>query len=126
MDFKKIEACCGWKPVLSARPLVSNNESESLAAVFKLLANGTRLRIFHAIFLAEEICVSHLAEKLGMRPTAVSNQLQRLTLSGIIASRRDGNQIFYRIIDPCVVKLIDSAWCLFEESEKRASEMLNR
>ena len=126
MDLKKIEACCESKPSLINRPLVGVENSESLAAVFKLLANGTRLRILHAIFLTEEICVSHLAEKLGMRPTAVSNQLQRLTLSGIIASRRDGNQIFYRIIDPCVVKLIDSAWCLFEESEKRASEMLKR
>ena len=90
-----------------------------MAVVFKLLANGTRLRILHAIFIAEEICVSDLAKKLAMQPTAVSNQLQRLSLSGIIASRRNGNQIFYRIIDSCVVKLIDSAWCLSEDTAER-------
>ena len=118
MDLKKIEACCTAKPSLGDRHLLSLDKSESLSAVFKLLANGTRLRILHAILISNEICVSGLAEKLIMQPTAVSNQLQRLGLSGIIASRRDGNQIFYRIIDPCVVKLIDSAWCLLEETVK--------
>ncbi len=123
MKFKKsIEPCCPVKPELKSRILLTEDQAASLEQTFKILANGTRLRILHALFLAKEICVSDLAKTLLMKPTAVSNQLQRLTLSGIIESRRNGNQIFYRIIDPCVVKLLDSAWCLTEDSEVRVRE----
>ncbi len=38
-----------------------------------------------------------------MRPQAVSNQLQRLLDRGILGSRREGNSIIYRIVDPCVI-----------------------
>ncbi len=123
MKFKKsIEACYPVKPELKSRTLLTEDQAASLEQTFKILANGTRLRILHALFLAEEVCVSDLAKILLMKPTAVSNQLQRLTLSGIIESRRNGNQIFYRIIDPCVVNLLDSAWCLTEDSEVRVRE----
>jgi len=35
-----------------------------------------------------------------MTPQAVSNQLQRLGDRGILAARRNGNSVFYRIADP--------------------------
>ena len=122
MARSKIDPCCPVKPDLRSRPLLPEAQAGSLEQTFKILANGTRLRILHAIFLAEEMCVSDLAKTLCMKSTAVSNQLQRLTLSGIIESRRNGNQIIYRVIDPCVVKLLDSAWCLTEDAEARARE----
>jgi PadR family transcriptional regulator PadR len=40
-------------------------------------------------------------------PQAVSDQLQRLADRGIVAARRDDNNIFYRIADPCVNALLD-------------------
>ena len=46
--------------------------------MFKVLANDTRLRLLHAVVRAGEICVTDLADSLGMKPQAVSNQLQRL------------------------------------------------
>ena len=122
MDSEKIEPCCPSKPDLKNRPLLTGEQAASLEQTFKVLANNTRLRLLHALFLEEEICVSDLARTLGMKPTAVSNQLQRLTFSGIIESRRDGNRIIYRVIDPCVVKLLDSAWCLTEDAEARVRE----
>jgi len=122
MELPKIEPCCPVKPDLKSRPLLTEGQAASLEQTFKILANSTRLRILHALSLAYEVCVSDLARTLGMKPTAVSNQLQRLTLSGIIESRRDGNQIIYRVIDPCVVKLMDSAWCLTEDAGARVRE----
>ncbi len=122
MNLEKVEPCCPAKPDLKSRPMLTEDHAASLERTFKILANSTRLRILHALFLAEEICVSNLSKTLGMKPTAVSNQLQRLTFSGIIESRRDGNQIIYRVIDPCVVKLLDSAWCLTEDAEARVRE----
>ena len=123
MKLQKIEPCCPVKPDLKSRPMLTKDHAASLEYTFKILANRTRLQILHALFLAEEICVSDLAKTLNMKPTAVSNQLQRLTFSGIIESRRDGNQIIYHVIDPCVVKLLDSAWCLTEDAEARVREM---
>ena len=37
----------------------------------------------------------------------------------MLGHRRNGNNIFYRILDSCVVSLLDAAWCLMEESKMR-------
>ena len=89
--------CCS-KPALKDRPLLSPTQAGGLAAVFKVLANDTRLRLLHALVRADELCVTDLAASLGMKPQAVSNQLQRLSDLGILASRRDGNNIHYRLV----------------------------
>jgi DNA-binding transcriptional ArsR family regulator len=95
-------------------------QAGGLAAVFKVLANDTRLRLVHALVLHEEICVTELASLIGMKPQAVSNQLQRLADLGIIASRRDGNNINYRLVDRCVRGVLEQAWCLMDEVGGRA------
>jgi len=87
--------------------------------VFKVLANDTRLRLLHALVRADEICVTDLAASLGMKPQAVSNQLQRLSDLGILASRRDGNSVYYRLVDLCVRSLLDEGLCLMEEVSDR-------
>lgn len=87
--------------------------------VFKVLANDTRLRLIHALVRNGELCVSELAALVNMNQTAVSNQLQRLNGRGILESRRAGNQIFYRIVDPCVTALLDQGLCLTEDARKR-------
>jgi DNA-binding transcriptional ArsR family regulator len=91
-----------------------------LAAVFKVLANDTRLRLLHALVRADELCVTDLAASVGMKPQAVSNQLQRLSDLGILASRRDGNNIHYRLVDLCVRSLLDQGLCLMEEVNDRS------
>ena len=55
-----------------------------------------------------------------MKPQAVSNQLQRLSDLGILASRRDGNSIYYRLVDLCVRSLLDQGLCLVEEVSEPA------
>ena len=111
-------ACCEQLP-LKDRPLISPIEAGGLAAVFKVLANDTRLRLLHAMVRADELCVTDLAAALGLKPQAVSNQLQRLSDLGILASRRDGNSIHYRLVDVCVRGLLEQGWCLMEEVNDR-------
>jgi len=89
------------------RPLLSEEGAAELEAVFKMLGNRTRLRMIYALTRAGEMCVSELAEALNMKPQAVSNQLQRLTDRGILASKRTGINIYYRVVDSCVVSLLD-------------------
>jgi DNA-binding transcriptional ArsR family regulator len=112
-------ACCPAKPALPDRPLLTLEQAGDLEAVFKVLANDTRLRLLHALVRAEEICVNDLAQALEMKPQAVSNQLQRLSDMGIIASRREGNNIYYRMVDPCIQSLLDHGLCLMEDARKR-------
>jgi DNA-binding transcriptional ArsR family regulator len=105
---------------LKSRPLLSPIQAGGLAAVFKVLANDTRLRLLHALVRSEELCVTDLATTVGMKPQAVSNQLQRLSDLGILASRREGNAIHYRLVDRCVQGLLEQAWCLMEEAGNRS------
>ncbi len=89
------------------RPLLPEESAAELEAVFKMLGNRTRLRMIYALTRAGEMCVTELAEALDMKPQAVSNQLQRLTDRGILAWKRTGINIYYRVVDTCVVKLLD-------------------
>jgi DNA-binding transcriptional ArsR family regulator len=94
-------------------------QARELVALFKTLANDTRLRMLHALVRAGEMCVSEMADLLAMKPQAISNQLTRLADRGIVGSRRNGNNIYYRIVDPCVIEILDHGLCLSEEVKAR-------
>ena len=112
-------SCC-QPTALKDRSLLSSIQAGGLASLFKVLANDTRLRLLHALVRADELCVTDLANSLAMKPQAVSNQLQRLSDLGIIASRREGNNIHYRLVDLCVQALLDQGLCLVEEANSRS------
>jgi len=102
--------CQPGVPNLNDRELLTQPQAGELAGIFKLLANDSRLRMLHALDRAGELCVSDLAREVAMTPQAVSNQLQRLVLRRVLAARRDGLNVRYRIVDPCVTSLLELAW----------------
>jgi DNA-binding transcriptional ArsR family regulator len=104
------------KVALRERPLLDQDQAAELVRLYKVLANDTRLRLLHAIDRSGELSVTDLATEVGMKPQAVSNQLQRLADRRIVASRREGSRLFYRIADPCVTGLLDLGMCLLEET----------
>lgn len=110
---------CSLKPALEDRELITPMEAGELVALFKVLANDTRLRLLHALARSGELCVTDLAASVGMKPQAVSNQLQRFSDRGILKARRDGNNIQYRIVDPCVLSLLELGLCLIEEAKQQ-------
>ncbi|MCS6865019.1 MAG: metalloregulator ArsR/SmtB family transcription factor [Gemmata sp.] len=114
-----VPAPCPVKPGVEHRPLLGGHEAAKLMALFKVLANDTRLRLLHALIRGGEVSVGDLARELGMKPQAVSNQLQRLADRGMVASTRAGNRLLYRIADRCVPILLERAWCLIEEMAGR-------
>jgi len=103
---------CPPLPPVAERPLLGAAEAARLEAVFKVLANATRLRILHALIREPDLSVGALAGAVGQKPQAVSNQLRRLTDRGIVAPSRDGNRIRYRVVDACTVGLFDGGYCL--------------
>lgn len=114
--FAKLPSCPPQAP-LTERPLLSTLKASELARIFDVLASETRLRLIHALLLHEDPCMSDLANAVGMKPQAVSNQLRRLVDIGVLDTRRHGNHIHYRIVDPCVAKLMFHGLCLNEESK---------
>jgi len=110
---------CSLKPPIDKRNLITQEQAADLTVLFKILANDTRLRILHALIKGGEVCVSDIAREVEMKPQAISNQLQKLVGAGIVNHKRNGNQIYYRIIDPCVVNLLDRGLCLSEDSKNR-------
>ena len=74
--------------------------------IFKALGDSTRLRILYAL-LQGELSVCHLAELLGMNPSAVSHQLRLLRTERLIRSRREGRHIFYALDDDHIERLVE-------------------
>lgn len=110
---------CANRPPLAKRPLLALQECEQLASLFKVLANPHRLRLLHALVRAGEIRVGDLAAALGLKVQAVSNQLQRLADQGLVAVRRDGHNVFYRINNPCLPEIVEHGLCLLETTSRR-------
>jgi DNA-binding transcriptional ArsR family regulator len=108
---------------MEQRTLLTQVEAGGLATVFKVLASGTRLRLLHALIRSDELSVNDLARTVAMKPQAVSNQLQRLADLGIVASRREGLHVHYRLVDLCVQSLLEQGVCLMEASLTRGSSM---
>ena len=107
------------KPSLADRPLVTVQQAHAVVGLFKVLGNDTRLRLLHAMHRDGEVSVGELAEQVGLRVSAVSNQLQRLADRGMVTARRDGSRIRYSITDPCIPAVLDLALCLIEETTPR-------
>jgi DNA-binding transcriptional ArsR family regulator len=106
-------------PPLRERPPLDPTSASGIAALFKVLASDTRLRLLHALTRGGEVRVSDLATEVGMSQQAVSNQLQRLVGQRIVATRRDGNNIYYRIVDGCVPSLLELGWCLYDTTKEQ-------
>jgi DNA-binding transcriptional ArsR family regulator len=103
-------------PRLSERALLDASAAGELVGLFKMLANDTRLRMLHALARAGEMCVSDLAAEVDITVQAVSNQLQRLADRRMVAARRDGSRLFYRVTDRCLPGLLELGLCLLEET----------
>ncbi|MGE5257041.1 MAG: ArsR/SmtB family transcription factor [Hyphomicrobiales bacterium] len=103
---------CGHDPALQDQPILSLDQAATMEGIFKMLANVTRLRILHALIREPDIAVGELADSIGMKPQAVSNQLRRLMDRAIVAARREGNHIRYRIVDDCTINLLNRGFCL--------------
>ena len=68
------------------------------AEIFKQLGDTTRIRIFWLLCHCEE-CVANISAMLDMSSPAVSHHLRALRGSGLIRSRREGKEVYYRASD---------------------------
>jgi DNA-binding transcriptional ArsR family regulator len=86
-----------------------NDEQVYLAAEgFRLLSDPTRIKILWAL-LHGESSVACLAELVGAAPTAVSQHLAKLRMSGLVRGRREGTFVYYSAADIHVQALLAEA-----------------
>ncbi|HJA10720.1 MAG TPA: metalloregulator ArsR/SmtB family transcription factor [Candidatus Duodenibacillus intestinavium] len=71
---------------------------EPVAQVFKQLSDACRCRIFLLLCHSEE-CVINIAAAVKMSSPAVAHHLRLLRLAGLVTTRREGKEVFYRVAD---------------------------
>ncbi len=74
------------------------DDFQTVAEIFKQLGDTTRVRIFFLLCHCEE-CVINISAMLDMSSPAVSHHLRPLRNTGLIVSRREGKEVYYRAAD---------------------------
>ena len=87
------------------RELGKTGHFAAVSDVFKQLSDSNRVRIFWLLSHREE-CVINLAALLEMSSPAVSHHLRALKSSGLIISRREGKEVYYRAADTAQARLL--------------------
>lgn len=96
------------------RPL-SEDALQLVAQRFAVLAEPMRLRLIQALFDGERN-VTDLVEATGGTQANVSRHLQTLIAAHVLARRKEGLQVFYRIGDPTIPKLCELVCGSLEKS----------
>lgn len=89
-----------------------NTESEFVdlaAEVLSILSDPTRIRIILALRKDVELSVNALAEKVGKKPSGVSQHLARLRMARMVTTRQEGTSVLYRLADEHALALVIEA-----------------
>lgn len=111
MTDEKEVLCCDTVEVheelvkIVEETMPDETELDSLAELFKVFGDPTRIRILFVLFEAE-VCVCDLAKTLDMTQSAVSHQLRILKQSRLVKNRREGKSMFYSLADDHVRTMI--------------------
>ena len=94
------DSCSACLPVAQEvqRSMPDEADIAALAEFFRVIGSDTRLKILLALD-GRELCAGHLAEAVGMTPSAVSNQLKALRQARLITARREGKMLYYSLAD---------------------------
>lgn len=81
---------------------VSDELLETMAAKFRLIGEPTRLAILHALIDGGEKSVGQVVAETGRAEANVSRHLKQLAKGKMLARRKAGLQVFYRLTDPVI------------------------
>lgn len=82
------------------------NRYEHTASKLKVMGHPVRLQILDMLRLGE-ICVCHIERALDKRQAYISQQLMTLRDAGLVDSRKDGLQVYYRLVDEQVFEVLN-------------------
>jgi DNA-binding transcriptional ArsR family regulator len=87
-------------------------KAEEAARLLAMLANAKRLLALCHLLHGER-SVGQLAHLIGLSPTALSQHLARMRDLGLVATRREGQTIFYRLASPEVSAILETLYRLY-------------
>lgn len=90
-----------------SKQMLSQEISSSLADLFKVFGDATRIRLLHAL-KCSEMCVCDLAACLGMTHSAISHQLRILKAYNLVKSRKQGKVVYYTLADSHVTAILNT------------------
>lgn len=97
---------------LARSAVIDVAEARRLAALLGLIQDPVRSRVLFALSTAEELCVGDLALALETNEDAISYALRLLRTAGLVAFRKEGRVVFYRLADGFPHQLLEH--CLRE------------
>lgn len=94
------------------------------ADIFQALAHPTRIAIIE--LLGEgELSAGELMAKLGMEQANISQHLTVLRTKQLVVNRKAGNQVFYSVRDPIIIKVLALMRRYIQKKLKGALQLLN-
>ena len=88
------------------------SQCETVSGMLKAIAHPQRLKILCVLAEGEQT-VSQLEEYCGASQSSVSQYLSKMKSEGLLSSRREGQQVFYKIDNPPLLKLMRSMQKIF-------------
>ena len=91
------------------RNVLTTETAMRIASLFAVLSDPTRLQVVYALLRAPsgELCVGDLATGLGRDDTTISHQLRVLRNQQIVAMRKVGRIVYYRLVDEHIRLLLE-------------------
>ena len=104
----KVEICdCTHRQKHISENIIPHTEIlYSLAELFKVFGDPTRIRILYALS-AGELCVCDIASVLNMSQSAISHQLRVLKQNHLVKFRREGKTLYYSLADSHVETILN-------------------
>jgi ArsR family transcriptional regulator len=84
--------------------ILDEHTAAHVAELFRAFSDTSRVRILFAL-TTQEMNVNALAGLVGISESAVSHHMRGLRQMGLVAARRDGKEVFYRIEDDHIIAL---------------------
>lgn len=78
-----------------------------IADLFKGFADPTRVHILSLLLAKGELCVTEIADQVGVSQSGVSHQLRLLKQMHLIKFRRDGKNVWYSLADEHVKTILE-------------------
>lgn len=97
------------------------NKAEMAADLLTSMANAKRLMVLCQL-LEQEIPVGELAGHVGLSQSALSQHLAKMRAKNLVATRRDGQTIYYRLASPEVRAVLESLYEIFCGSDAKTAE----
>lgn len=97
-----------WKAERLKEQLEQEEKFQTVAEIFKLLDDPSRVRIFWILCHCEE-CVINISSMMEMTSPAVSHHLKQLKAGGLIVSRREGKEVYYKASETELSRLLHQA-----------------